>query len=125
MSIDTIINVISNGTVAFSSGALLIHIFGDPDNSIWHNPWKAWLAKFGLSVSFCGALLNMLSLSTPNRTEVILNIGMSLNFLWLSWWQWEQFQKIKKAAKEMEEAKNRVRKSRKPVKRANKTRTSR
>lgn len=95
----TIINVISNCTIAFSAGALLIHIFGDPDNSIWDNKIKAWLAKFGLSVTTCGAILNVLSLSTPNNTEILLNVGMSLTFFWLSWWQWEQFKGLKEAAK--------------------------
>jgi hypothetical protein len=98
MNLDTLINVFSNCTIAFSSLALLIHIFGDPDNSIWDNHIKAWSAKFGLAVTVCGAVLNVLTLSTPNRTEILLNVGMSLTFFWLSWWQWEQFQKIKKAS---------------------------
>lgn len=95
----TIVNLISNITIAFSAAALLIHIFGDPDNSIWDNKIKAYLAKFGLSVTTCGAILNFLSLSTPNQTETLLNVGMSLTFFWLSWWQWEQFKTIKEAAK--------------------------
>lgn len=97
--IETIINVISNCTIAFSAGALLIHIFGDPDNSIWDDQIKAWLAKFGLSVTTCGAVSNVLTLSTPNHTEILLNVGMSLTFFWLSWWQWEQFKEMKEAAK--------------------------
>ena len=95
----TIINVISNCTIAFSSAALLIHIFGDPDNSIWDNQIKAWLAKFGLAVTTCGAAANILTLSTPNKTEILLNVGMSLTFFWLSWWQWEQFKEMQEAAK--------------------------
>lgn len=95
----TITNLISNCTIAFSSAALLIHIFGDPDNQIWDNRIKAYLAKFGLAVTTCGAILNVLSLSTPNQTEILLNVGMSLTFFWLSWWQWEQFHEFKNAAK--------------------------
>ena len=99
MSWETATNLVSNCTIAFSSAALLIHIFGDPDNSIWNNNIKAYLAKFGLSITTCGAILNMLTLSTPNRTEIILNVGMSMTFFWLSWWQWEQFHAMKEAAK--------------------------
>lgn len=99
MNIETIINLISNCTIAFSAAALLIHIFGDPDNTIWDNKIKAYLAKFGLAVTSCGAILNVLSLSTPNRTEILLNVGMSLTFFWLSWWQWEQFHSLREAAK--------------------------
>ena len=98
MNVYTIINVVSNCTITFSAAALLIHIFGDPDNSVWDDKIKAWLAKFGLAVTTCGAAANILTLSTPNRTEIILNVGMSLTFFWLSWWQWEQFQAIKKAS---------------------------
>lgn len=105
MSELTIINIISNCTIAFSAGALLIHIFGDPDNSIWDNGIKAWLAKFGLAVTTCGAILNVLTLSTPNKTEILLNVGMSITFFWLSWWQWEQFKAIQRAAKEREQHK--------------------
>lgn len=96
----TIINIISNCTIAFSAGALLIHIFGDPDNSIWDNYAKAILAKFGLTVTTCGAILNVLTLSTPNKTEVLLNVGMSITFFWLSWWQWEQFKDMQRAARD-------------------------
>lgn len=99
MKWETIVNIISNCTIAFSAAALLIHIFGDPDNSIWNNKIKAYLAKFGLAVTSCGAVLNVLSLSTPNRTEILLNVGMSLTFFWLSWWQWEQFHALKNASR--------------------------
>jgi hypothetical protein len=95
----TLINIISNCTIAFSACALLIHIFGDPDNAIWDNQIKAWLAKFGLTVVTCAAIANVLTLSTPNKTEIFLNVGMSLTFFWLSWWQWEQFHLLKNAAK--------------------------
>jgi len=97
MNIYTVINIVSNCTIAFSAAALLIHIFGDPNNSIWNNKIKAWLAKFGLAVTTCGAIVNILTLSTPNKTEILLNVGMSLTFFWLSWWQWEQFKNIKEA----------------------------
>jgi flagellar biosynthesis component FlhA len=110
MNIYTLINIISNCTIAFSAAALLIHIFGDPDNDIWDNKIKAYLAKFGLAVTTCGAISNVLTLSTPNKTEILLNVGMSITFFWLSWWQWEQFQEMKQAARQraIEAAKKRA-----------------
>lgn len=90
----TIINAIANSTLAISAIGLLIHIFGDPTNPIWNNKIKAWLAKIGLTTTICGAVANILTLSTPANTEVILNCGLSFTFFWLSWWQYEQF-KIK------------------------------
>jgi hypothetical protein len=96
----TLINAISNCTIALSAMGLLIHIFGDPDNSIWNNKLQAWLAKFGLSVIICGAVSNVLTLNTPAKTEIILNCGMSITFFWLSLWQYEQFtEKVKQSKK--------------------------
>ena len=116
MNWETVLNLLSNCTIAFSAAALLIHIFGDPENSIWDNKIKAYLAKFGLSVTSCGAILNVLSLSTPNRTEILLNVGMSLTFFWLSWWQWEQFHSLRQAAKKSK--RSYVRKKKQPLTKA-------
>jgi hypothetical protein len=91
MDFFTIVNVITNCTTAISSIALLIHILGDPDNAIWNNQIKAWLAKIGLSITVCGAVSNAITLTTPPPTQVLLDCGISLTLCWLSWWQWEQF----------------------------------
>ena len=91
INIYTIINAIANCTTAMSAMGLLIHIFGDPDNPIWINKVQAWLAKAGLSILICGAISNVLTLSTPVKTEVLLNCGMSITFFWLSLWQYTQF----------------------------------
>ena len=93
-----LINAISNITTSISSLALLLHVFGDPENEIWDNKIKAWLAKIGLSVMICGATSNALMLSNPPQTEVILNVGIALTLFWLSWWQWELFQRMHKKA---------------------------
>ena len=100
INILTLINAISNCTIALSAMGLLIHIFGDPDNSIWNNKAQAWLAKFGLSVIICGAVSNVLTLITPAKTEILLNCGMSITFFWLSLWQYEQFtEKVRQSKK--------------------------
>jgi protein-S-isoprenylcysteine O-methyltransferase Ste14 len=98
MTAIVLINAISNITTSISSLALLLHVFGDPENEIWDNKIKAWLAKIGLSVMICGATSNALTLSNPPPTEVILNVGIALTLFWLSWWQWELFQKMHKKA---------------------------
>jgi len=106
----TLINALANCTTAFSAMGLLVHIFGDPDNQIWDNRIKAWLAKAGLSITTCGAVSNVLTLSTPPVTEVVLNIGISITFFWLSWWQWEAFKELQKHKEELK--KKRTRKAR-------------
>jgi hypothetical protein len=108
MTTECFINIIAHCTTAFSSLGLLIHVFGDPDNEIWDNQIKAWLAKGGLSITVCGAVLNVLSPTETSLHEVILNIGISITFFWLNWWQWEMFKEIQAKAKK------RPRKNRKP-----------
>ena len=111
----TIINAIANCTTVISAIGLLVHIFGDPTNSIWDDKVKAWLAKTGLTVVICGATANVLTLSTPATTEVLLNCGMSLTFFWLSWWQFEQFKEKMNYFK----SKPTVKRKRKPTKKKN------
>jgi hypothetical protein len=91
VNIYTIINAVANCATAMSAIGLLIHIFGDPDNTVWNNKIQAWLAKAGLSILICGAISNVLTLSTPVKTEILLNCGMSITFFWLSLWQYNQF----------------------------------
>lgn len=96
MSIYTILNLISNAFTSFSAFTMLINIFGDPSNKVWQNPIKAWIAKLGLTTTTCGALWNICILSTPNFSEILLNIGISVSLFLLSWWQWENFKENKK-----------------------------
>lgn len=98
MITETTINAVANITTSLSALGLLIHIFGDPDNPVWDNSVKAWLAKGGLSIVICGASANVLTLSAPPVTEVILNVGISVTFFWLSWWQWELFKEMQEKA---------------------------
>lgn len=118
---ETTINAIANSTTVISALGLLIHIFGDPDNAIWDNKVKAWLAKLGLSVVVCGAASNTLTLSTPPITEVILNVGISITFFWLSWWQWELFKATQKKHKVRLDLKKRKPKQVKPAKKTPKS----
>lgn len=110
MTTETVINAIANSTLAFSALGLLIHIFGDPDNSVWNNRIKAYLAKIGLSVTVCGAIANVMTLNTPPHSEVILNCGLSITFFWLSWWQWEMFKEMQLKSKKHKPARKKIKK---------------
>jgi len=120
MITETTINAVANITTSLSALGLLIHIFGDPDNPVWDNNIKAWLAKGGLSIVICGATANVLTLSTPPVTEVVLNVGISITFFWLSWWQWELFKELQQKAAD----KKKVTARRKPRRRAAKPKTN-
>ena len=80
MITETIVNAAAKSALVVSALGLLIHIFGDPDNSIWDNKIKAYLAKAGLSITICGAIANVITLSTPPVSEVVLNCGISVTF---------------------------------------------
>lgn len=86
----TVVNIVSNAIIGTSIMLFIISVFGRPDHPIWENKYRAYLAKIGLGISGCGALLNVLTLSTPSATEIVLNVGLSLNFCWLSWWQYAE-----------------------------------
>jgi hypothetical protein len=107
----TLVNVIANSTTAFSGLGLLIHIFGDPDNSIWNNRMKAALAKLGLSITTCGAVANCITLSAPPPTEVVLNVGIAVTFFWLNWWQFEMFKEMQKTHTELKNRKTTVKRT--------------
>lgn len=93
MSTLTVINIISNAIIGTSIFLFIISVFGRADHPIWQNKYRAYLGKVGLGISGCGALLNVLTLSTPTLTEIVLNVGLSMNFCWLSWWQFEETKK--------------------------------
>jgi hypothetical protein len=96
MSVDTSVNLVANLFISFSAFTMLINVFGDPHNKVWHQPLKAWIAKLGLTMSTCGALWNVYTLSTPSRSEVLLNMGIAASFFLMSWWQWDHFKESKK-----------------------------
>ena len=82
MNLLTIINVAANAVVAGAVFALALRVFGRADHPI-HAHKPALLArKFVSSIVICGAVLNIITLSTPSWTEVLLNIGFSANYLW-------------------------------------------
>jgi hypothetical protein len=84
MTLATAINAVANGILAVSALHLVVRVFGHPESAIWRRPWAAVLCKTATTITVCGALWNLLTLSSPASSEVMLNIGISLNFLWIS-----------------------------------------
>jgi hypothetical protein len=80
----TLINAIANGILAVSALHLVFRVFGHSESAIWRRPWAAVLCKTATTITVCGAFWNLLTLSSPAASEVMLNIGISLNFLWIS-----------------------------------------
>ena len=84
MTLPTVINATANGILAVSALHLVFRVFGHAESAIWKRPWAAMLCKAATTITVCGALWNLLTLSSPAASEVMLNIGISLNFLWIS-----------------------------------------
>jgi len=73
--------------LAVSALHLVFRVFGHPESAIWKRPWAAVLCKTATTVTVCGAIWNLLTLSSPAASEVMLNIGIAGNFVWLSFYQ--------------------------------------
>jgi hypothetical protein len=84
MTLATAINAVANGILAVSALHLVVRVFGHPESAIWRRPWAAVLCKTATTITVCGSIWNLLTLSSPAASEVMLNIGISLNFLWIS-----------------------------------------
>jgi len=67
--------------VAGAVAGMAIKVFGDPQHNIHQHPQLFWIRKLISTVVICGAVLNLITLSTPGWTEVILNLGFAGNYL--------------------------------------------
>jgi hypothetical protein len=81
MSLLTLANALANVVVALSVAGMAIRVFGDAKHNIHQHPELFWIRKFISSLVICGAVLNLLTLSTPSWTEVVLNYGFATNYL--------------------------------------------
>lgn len=95
-----IVNLISNIILTISFTAFLIFLFGR-ENSLIHKlkSINTIAVKLGLSICTAGALYNVLTLSCPPVSEVILNVGMAFVFCWAAWFHYRRFVSPVKATK--------------------------
>ena len=82
----TLTNAVANCIVAVAVTDLALRVFGNPAHPIHQQPKLMYARKFASSVVICGAVLNVATLSTPSWTEVLLNVGFSINYLWSSYY---------------------------------------
>jgi hypothetical protein len=86
MHLNTLVNLAANSLLICSSVHLLFKIFGNKNSKVWQKPYMAMLYKAVMAVTICGAVSNIITLSTPNWSEIILNLGASGNWLFLSFY---------------------------------------
>lgn len=85
----TLLNLAANSLLICSSIHLLFRIFGNKDSKVWRKPHTAMLYKAVMGITICGAAANIITLSTPNWSEVVLNLGASGNWLFLSFYLYD------------------------------------
>jgi hypothetical protein len=84
MNLLTLLNVTANVVLSVSALHLILKVFGHPNSPVYARPGVAFLCKGAATLTFCGAVANICTLSTPNWTEVLLNVGVSCNWAWIS-----------------------------------------
>lgn len=87
-----IINLIANAVLTLAVTFFIIGVFGRKSKMIDNLPlWEQYFLRIALSTLAAGSLLNVLTVSTPHATEVILNVGVTLVFSWAAYFHWKYF----------------------------------
>jgi hypothetical protein len=113
MSLMVAVNLAANCILTVAFGAFLVFLFGR-ENSLMHKmkSCNTVFVKGALSVCASGALYSVLTLSDPPLSELVLNIGLAMLFVWAAWFHYLRFVKPLKE----ETAKKSVKKTRKTKK---------
>jgi uncharacterized membrane protein YgdD (TMEM256/DUF423 family) len=87
-----IINLISNIILCLSGAGFYLAVFGRKTSIV--NKWPIlghWSLRIGLASFFTGTLFNILTIYTPELTQIILNGGLALIFGWAVLFHYKYF----------------------------------
>jgi len=85
-------NFSSNIVLFIAFTAFIIFVFGRTDSKIYRLPWYKVIAlRIGLAFVTCASLLNALTLSNPEWTEVLLNLGLAILMTWAAVFHYFEF----------------------------------
>lgn len=88
-----IINSIANIVISISIAMFMIFVFGK-SNMMNHIKWiERFTIKIGLALLSAGALFNFLTIPNPRFSEVILNVGLAIVFMWGAYFHFKYFVK--------------------------------
>lgn len=92
----TLLNAVASGIIAVSITGFIAMLQAE-GNPISRMPFvvRGWI-KVSLAVVAAGALMNVLSLSTPAWSEIVLNIGLAGLFSWAFFWHRMRWKQVKK-----------------------------
>lgn len=83
MNLLTTINFISNIVLGYSLTMFYIYLFADATKIV--HRWSFvghWSLRLGLSAMIIGTLFNVLTFDTPSKSQLLMNIGLSIVFVW-------------------------------------------
>jgi hypothetical protein len=93
---ETIINLIANICITIGMTFFMIGVFGRNNKTLEKLPKiEVILLKIALSATAAGSLFNVLSFSTPHPSEIVLNAGLGMLFIWTAFFHWKYFVKKK------------------------------
>lgn len=88
-----ILNAIANILIAISISAFMIFVFGKSNTMNKVSTFERLTIKIGLAFVSAGSLFNFLTLSNPQYSEVLLNIGLAIVFTWGAFFHFKYFVK--------------------------------
>lgn len=95
MEIMTIINAIANLIISLSTSAFIVFVFGRFTIMDKLPKFETFTIKFALCLLASGSLWSFVSMTTPPLSEVLMNCGLALTFLWASIFHYKHFVKKK------------------------------
>jgi len=94
-----LINFVSNLILTLSFTGFIIFVFGRKNGKLNDMPWyKSLPVKGGLGLCTAGALFNALTFSTPDWSQVILNMGLAAVFAWAAYFHYVEFVCVNKVS---------------------------
>lgn len=91
-NISVYINALANLSISLSMIFFMIFVFGSNNKMINSLPkHELMLIKSGLALISCGSLLSFLTLSNPPFTEILMNVGLALTFIWAAIFHYKYF----------------------------------
>ncbi len=71
--------------------SFLVFAFGRRNSRVHKYTKSSYLAKIGLTTVALGCLWSAIIFTDPPLSEVTLNVGMSLTFIWAAWFHYVEF----------------------------------
>lgn len=84
MLVVKIINALANILLSYSLIMFYIYLFGDNDKIV--HKWTFlghWTLKLGLIIMIIGTIFNLLTFNCPSFSQLLLNVGLSITFVWV------------------------------------------